>query len=53
MKVGYGRVSTTDQKAVMQVQALRVAGVEEDRIFIDEMSGLVAAKDRPADGHAP
>jgi len=47
MKLGYARANTTDQKAVMQVQVLREAGVEEDRIFIDEMSGLVAAKDRP------
>lgn len=47
MKLGYARVSTTDQKARMQVEALLEAGVEENRIFIDEMSGLVAAKDRP------
>lgn len=44
MLVGYARVSTADQKASLQIDALRQAGCEE--IFEETMSG--ARKDRPA-----
>lgn len=47
MKLGYARISTTDQNASMQVQALREVGVAKERIFIDEMSGMKAARERP------
>lgn len=47
MKLGYARVSTTDQKAAMQVEALMDAGVAKDKIFVDEMSGAKAARERP------
>ncbi|TLM73129.1 recombinase family protein [Pseudarthrobacter sp. NamB4] len=47
MKLGYARVSTTDQDARMQVAALEEAGVERERIFIDHMSGAKTAKERP------
>lgn len=47
MKLGYARISTSDQNASMQVQALMEAGVDKDRIFIDEMSGAKAARERP------
>lgn len=43
MKVGYARVSTRDQDAAMQAEALREAGC--DRIFEETASG--AQKDRP------
>lgn len=48
MKLGYARVSTSDQKATMQIAALVEAGVAEDKIFIDQMSGSRSARDRPA-----
>jgi DNA invertase Pin-like site-specific DNA recombinase len=47
MKLGYARVSTTDQDARMQIAALVEAGVAEDKIFIDHMSGAKTAKERP------
>jgi DNA invertase Pin-like site-specific DNA recombinase len=47
MKLGYARVSTTDQDARMQIAALEEAGVERERIFIDHMSGAKTAKERP------
>jgi DNA invertase Pin-like site-specific DNA recombinase len=47
MKLGYARISTHDQNAPMQVQAIVQAGAPKDRIFIDEMSGAKSAKDRP------
>ena len=47
MKLGYARISTTDQDASMQVEALIEAGVEPDRIFLDELSGAKEAKERP------
>jgi DNA invertase Pin-like site-specific DNA recombinase len=39
MKLGYARISTTDQDASMQVEALISAGVDPKRIFTDELSG--------------
>lgn len=47
MKLGYARISTSDQNASMQVQALVEVGVDRKRIFIDEMSGAKAARERP------
>jgi len=37
MKVGYARVSTTDQNTDLQIDAIRAAGAE--RIYVDKMSG--------------
>lgn len=47
MKLGYARVSTTDQNAAMQVAELIAEGVKEKYIFVDEMSGAKEARDRP------
>jgi DNA invertase Pin-like site-specific DNA recombinase len=47
MKLGYARISTADQNAAMQVEALVSAGVAEDKIFVDEMSGAKSARERP------
>lgn len=47
MKLGYARISTHDQNAHMQVRAIVEAGVAEARIFIDEISGAKAARERP------
>lgn len=38
-KLGYARVSTVDQDAALQVDALETAGC--DRVFVDTMSGAV------------
>lgn len=43
MLIGYARVSTHDQNAALQVDALKAAGCE--RVFIETISG--AAEDRP------
>ena len=40
--IGYGRVSTVDQKAHAQVEALERAGCE--RIYIDVLSGALASR---------
>ena len=47
MKLGYARISTTDQNAAMQIDALIEAGVQEKYIFVDEMSGAQEARQRP------
>lgn len=47
MKLGYARISTTDQDASMQVDALLQVGVAADKIFVDELSGAKEAKERP------
>lgn len=44
MKIGYARVSTADQNAQMQTDALITAGCE--KVITDQVSG--AAKNRPA-----
>ncbi|WP_138413968.1 recombinase family protein [Sinomonas gamaensis] len=48
MRLGYARTSTQDQKAAMQIAALIEAGVAEDKIFVDQMSGAKTARERPA-----
>ncbi|MFW5136279.1 recombinase family protein, partial [Pseudomonas aeruginosa] len=42
MKIGYARVSTRDQKADLQVDALKQAGCE--RIYQDIASGAKSAR---------
>ena len=44
--VGYARVSTQDQSLALQLAALRKAGVREDNLHVEKVSG--AAKNRPA-----
>lgn len=47
MKLGYARISTSDQDASMQIEALISVGVDPKRIFTDELSGAREAKERP------
>jgi DNA invertase Pin-like site-specific DNA recombinase len=42
MRIGYGRVSTRDQNAASQEDALRAVGCEE--VFIDKASGKIARR---------
>lgn len=44
--VGYARVSTQDQNLDLQLDALRKAGVKEDNLHVEKVSG--AASKRPA-----
>ena len=44
--LGYARVSTTGQSLATQRDALTVAGVDEDRVFADTLTGA-AGTDRP------
>ncbi|MDP6574427.1 MAG: recombinase family protein [Rhodospirillales bacterium] len=44
MLVGYARVSTTDQKMDLQIDALVNAGVEEKRIFQEHVTGVKTAR---------
>lgn len=37
--VGYARVSTADQSLTLQVEALKAAGVKDDNLHIEKMSG--------------
>ncbi|WP_159871544.1 recombinase family protein [Novosphingobium sp. 9U] len=46
MKIGYARVSTTDQSLAIQRAALLAAGVQEDHLFEERVSGRTA-DDRP------
>lgn len=39
MLLGYARVSTIEQNEARQIEALKKAGVEEDNIYIDKLSG--------------
>lgn len=45
--LGYVRVSTNDQRGQMQFDALIEAGVPEEQIYFDQLSGAKAAKERP------
>lgn len=45
--LGYVRVSTTDQRGQMQFDALIEAGVPEEQIYFDQLSGAKTAKERP------
>jgi DNA invertase Pin-like site-specific DNA recombinase len=45
MKLGYARVSTDDQDMLMQIEALKAAGVKEENIYKEHVSGM--KKDRP------
>lgn len=45
VKVGYARVSTTGQSLDVQLDALRAAGVGEENLFAEKVSGTTA--DRP------
>ena len=42
--VGYARVSKQDQEVQLQIDALKNAGCAEDRIFVDKISGVKAAR---------
>lgn len=44
--VGYARVSTADQSLHMQIEALKAAGVKDDNMHVEKMSG--AKENRPA-----
>ncbi|MFB9654430.1 recombinase family protein [Pseudarthrobacter oxydans] len=46
--LGYVRTSTTDQHGKAQFDALLEAGVPEEHIYFDQLSGAKAAKERPA-----
>ncbi|GGN63308.1 DNA invertase [Novosphingobium indicum] len=46
MKIGYARVSTTDQSLDIQRAALLAAGVAEEHLFCEKVSGRTA-DDRP------
>jgi DNA invertase Pin-like site-specific DNA recombinase len=40
MLVGYARISTEDQKLDLQMDALKRAGIEDDRIYTEQVSGV-------------
>lgn len=42
--IGYARVSMADQSPALQIDALKAAGVPEDRIYYDQASGSGAAR---------
>ena len=46
--LGYVRTSTTDQHGQMQFDALIEAGVKEEHIYFDQLSGTKSARERPA-----
>ena len=43
--LGYARVSTSQQKLALQINELKNAGVREDRIFTDMMTGATDERD--------
>lgn len=46
--IGYARVSTPDQAPQMQLDALRKAGVLEDNLFFEQVSGVAQKRPRLA-----
>jgi len=42
--IGYARVSTADQDVAMQLRALREAGVQEDNLWFEKVSGVKAKR---------
>ena len=51
MIYGYARVSTADQNLDLQRDALRCAGVVDDHIYADVITGMSVASVRPEFGH--
>jgi DNA invertase Pin-like site-specific DNA recombinase len=47
MLIGYARISTTEQRLDLQLDALRAAGVEDRNIFRDTGSGFQSVRNRP------
>jgi DNA invertase Pin-like site-specific DNA recombinase len=45
-RYGYGRVSTAEQNADLQRDALHAVGVDEGRVFIDTASGALSSRPR-------
>ena len=43
-RFGYVRVSTREQNPDHQIDALRLAGVDEDHVFVDKVSGKLASR---------
>ncbi|MDR2522850.1 MAG: recombinase family protein [Synergistaceae bacterium] len=46
-KIGYARVSMGSQDLTLQLDALRTAGVDEENIFIEKISGRLSKSQRP------
>jgi DNA invertase Pin-like site-specific DNA recombinase len=46
-QLGYARVSTEHQRLDQQTDALRAAGVENDRVYSDKLSGTSTRQQRP------
>lgn len=46
--LGYARTSTTDQRGDIQFDTLLEAGVKEEHIYFDQLSGSKSARERPA-----
>jgi DNA invertase Pin-like site-specific DNA recombinase len=48
--LGYARVSTTHQSNDQQEDALLAAGVDQERIYVDKLTGASRREDRPGWG---
>lgn len=46
-RFGYARVSMTSQDLALQLDALRSAGVEEENVFVEKISGKLSKDERP------